>query len=112
MMSFQILADVIESFFHVIGELKQLEFAFVDRAGAHQVPPINSFVPILPAVNQNQVVRRKLVGLQKCEHLPKLVHGAESTWKNNQRFGHLREPQLAHEKIMKKEIQFRSDIPI
>src|ERR1700689_2972398 len=55
---------------------------------------------------------RKLTGLHECEHFPEFVHGAEAAGKNNQSFGHLREPELAHKKIVKKEIQLGRDIAI
>jgi len=92
MMRFQILADVIEGFVHIVGKLKQFEFAFVNGAGADHVLPVDHLVPILPSIDQNQVVLGELMGLHQREHFPKFIHSAESAWKNNQSLGHLREP--------------------
>src|ERR1700683_3718909 len=52
-MGFQIAADVSESFVHGIGELKQLVITFVHGAGADHVAPVENFVPVFSAVNQN-----------------------------------------------------------
>src|SRR5580704_9787370 len=57
-------------------------------------------------------MRGKLVGLQQREHFPELVHGAEAAGKNDQGFGHLREPELAHEEVMEAEIQLGRDVGV
>ena len=49
-MGFQIAPDVIESFVHGIGELKELVVTFVHGAGADHVAPIENFVPVFSAV--------------------------------------------------------------
>src|SRR5271155_1622143 len=58
------------------------------------------------------MMRREFVGLQQGEHFPKLVHGAEAPREDDQRFCHLREPELAHEKIVEIEIQIGRDVAI
>src|ERR1700691_2085298 len=110
MMRLQVCADGGECFLHLGGKMKQLEFGVVNSAGADHVPPVYNLVPIFPSVDKNQVMRRELIGLHECEHFPEFVHGAEAAGKNNQSFGHLREPELAHKKIVKKEIQLGRDI--
>jgi hypothetical protein len=52
-MGFEIPADVIESFVHGIRELQKFVIAFVHRAGADHVAPVENFVPVFPAVNQD-----------------------------------------------------------
>ena len=109
---FHLRADAIERVVHVVGKFQQLVFALADRSGAHHVAPVEDLVPVFPAVNQDHVVRGKLVRLQQREHFPQLVHRSKSAGKHDQRFGHLREPQFAHEKIMEAEIQFFGDVGI
>ena len=56
-MGFEVAADVIESFVHGIGELQELVIALVHGARADHVAPVDKFVPVSSAVNQNQVMR-------------------------------------------------------
>src|SRR6266550_7985325 len=72
-----------------------------------------------PARDPNTCARKSrsscaaaVAGLHQGEHFPELVHCAVAAGKNNQRLGKLREPQLAHEKIMEHEAQFRADVVI
>ena len=104
MVGFEVAPYVIESVIDRIRKLQELVLACADHAGAHHVLPIEYLVPIFASVNQDQVVRGKLVGLQQREHLPQLVHGAEAAGKDDERFGHLREPKFAHEEIVKIEV--------
>src|SRR5580704_19421096 len=50
--------------------------------------------------------------LHQREHFPEFIQRAETPGKHNQRLGELREPQLAHEKIMKHEAELRTDVVI
>ena len=49
-------ADVLESFVDSIGELQELVFALVDGSSANHVAPVEDFVPVPPAINQDQVM--------------------------------------------------------
>src|SRR5207245_9820643 len=81
-------------------------------APAEHGAPIEDFVPKAAAVNENQVVFGELAGLQQREHFPEFVHGAKAARKNNEGFGELREPELAHEKVMEVEAQLGADVGI
>src|SRR6266404_2827361 len=84
----------------------------VNRAAAQHVFPVQHAIPILAPVNQDQVAPLQFAGLHQGEHFPELVHCAVAAGKNNQRLGKLREPQLAHEKIMEHKAQLRADVVI
>ena len=102
-------AHLVEGVVNGICESEQRIFALVDGAAVEHRAPVEHFVPILPSVNQDQIMLRQFAGLHQREHFPKLVHGAESARENDQGFRDLREPQFAHEKIMEVEAQFAAD---
>src|ERR1700689_1190801 len=83
-----------------------------DGSSAHHGLPIQHLIPIFAAVDQNEIVLGKFSGLHEREHFPKLVHGAESAGKNDERFGDLRKPKFSHEKIMEIKTELVADVGI
>ena len=105
-------ANVIEGFIDAVGELEHLVFLFADGPPVDHGLPVEDFVPIFAAVDEDDVVFGKLAGLQEGEHLPKFVHGAEAAGKNDEGFGDLREPEFAHEEIMEIEAELGADVGV
>ena len=105
-------ADVVEGLVHAIGELQHLVLVFVDRAPVDHGLPVENFVPIPAAVDEDDVVLGELARLQQREHLPELIHRAKAAGKDDEGFGDLREPQFAHEEIMKIEAELRADVGV
>src|SRR5271156_345569 len=105
-------ANLFKRLVHRVRKLNQLVLFRIDHAPAHHGAKIQHLLPIAPPVNQNHIVLREFPRLQQRHHLPKLIHRPESAGKNDQRLGNLREPQFAHEKIMKIKAQFRTDIRV
>src|SRR6476660_6373390 len=105
-------ADVVESFVHAVGKLQHLVLLFVDGAPVHHGFPIENLVPIPAAVDEDNVVLGELSCLQQREHLPKFVHRAEAAGKNDEGLGDLREPEFAHEEVVKIEAELRTDVGV
>jgi hypothetical protein len=105
-------ADVVESFVDAVGELKHFVFFLVDRAPVDHGFPVQHFVPIFAAVDDDDVVLGELSRLEKGEHFPKLIHGAEAAGENDKGFGDLREPEFAHEEIVEIEAEFGADVGV
>src|SRR5208337_3289955 len=57
-------------------------------------------------------VLRHLACLRKCHHFPKFIHSAKTAGEYDERFGDLREPQFAHEEIVKIEAELGADVRV
>src|ERR1700730_12496121 len=69
-------------------------------------------MPILAAVDDDQGVFGHFAGLREGHHFPELVHGAETAGENNEGFGDLCEPELAHEEVVEVEAELGADVRI
>src|SRR5437879_64017 len=109
---FETAADAVERLVHAVGKLQQVVFAPVDGAPIEHLPPVDYAIPITAAVNEDEIAALQLACLHQGEHFPKLVHGAETPRKDDERLGELREPQLAHEKVVKLKIEPGTDVGV
>ena len=105
-------ANFVEGFVHAVGVLEIVEVRLADSAPADHVLEVKNFVPVFSAVDENQGVLGHFTGLREGHHFPKFVEGAEAAGKNDEGFGDLGEPQLAHEKIMEIEAELGTDVRI
>ena len=105
-------ADASKGVVDRVGELEHFVFLLINHAPAHHGAEVENFIPILAAVNDDEVVARELAGLEQREHFPKLVHSAKAARENDESFGDLREPKFAHEEIVEIEAELRTDISV
>ena len=54
----------------------------------------------------------ELARLEKRQHFPEFIHGAEAAGKNDEGFGDLREPEFAHEEIMEIKAELGADVSV
>src|SRR5580704_13607826 len=94
-----------EGVFGSIDELEQVEVFGRDGTGVDEGLEVHDAVPVFAAVNDDKDFFREFVGLGEGEDFEELVDGAEAPGKNNQGFGEVGEPELAHEEIMEFEIE-------
>src|SRR5271170_5169904 len=109
---FEAGADIFEGFVDAVGELEHLVFLFVDSAPVDHGLPVEDLVPVFAAVNEDDVLLGEFPCLEEREHFPKLVHSAKTAGENDQGFGDLREPELAHEEVVKIKAELRADVSV
>src|SRR5215468_5113951 len=73
---------------------------------------MQDFIPVLLAVDDDENLLCELLRLREGEDLKQLVERAEAAGKNDQRFGEIREPVLAHEEVVKLEVEIRRDVAV
>ena len=59
-----------------------------------------------------RIFLRQLLGLRQRQDLQHFVQRSEAARKHHQRLGEIREPELAHEEVVKLEAQLRADVRI
>src|SRR5208337_3790119 len=108
----QIRTQNLERFLRRVRPVKQLQVFGRDRSGVNQRLEIDHAVPIILAVNNYADALGKFLRLRQSQQLEHLVEGAESSREYHQRLGHVGEPQLAHEKVVKLKIQLGRDVRV
>ena len=78
---------------------------------AHVEVPSHAFhlVPVAGPVKDDRDLAFQLVGLAEGQHLEELIEGPEAAREDDQGTRQVREPQLAHEEVVKLERQARRD---
>ena len=109
---FKTAADTVKGLVHAVGKLQQIVFSPVDSAPIEHLSPIDYAIPVTAAVNEDEIPALQLARLHQRKHFPELVHGSEAARKDDERFGELREPQLAHEEIVKLKVEPGTDVRI
>src|SRR5271157_394617 len=102
----------LETFLRRIGHLEKFEVARSDGAGVNHRFEIEDLFPVRGAVNDHDYLLGQLLRLGESEDLKKLVERAKTAGKNHQPLGQVREPEFAHEKIMKLEVERRRDVRV
>src|SRR4029077_10127726 len=92
--------------------LEQVQILGRDRAGVDEGLEVNDAVPVFAAVDDDENFLGQLVGLGQGEDFEEFVDGAEAAGENHQSFGEIGEPELAHEEIVKLEVERGRDVGI
>ncbi len=71
-----------------------------------------TLLPVARSVNDDGDLLGQLPRLRQGEQLEHLVQGAESAGKDHQCLGQIREPELAHEKVVELEVQAGRDVGV
>src|SRR4029077_6482668 len=87
----------------IFGKAEQFEIFRADHAVTHQRVEVDDLFPVLRAVKKNRVRRIELLRFLQRKELRHFVERAETSGKYHQSARKMREPQLAHEKIVKLE---------
>ena len=108
----EVRAEAVERVGGRVGVVHQLKILFRDGSPFGHRLEVENAIPVLAAVEDHFDGLRQLVGLHERQHLEQLVARAEAAWKNHERFREVREPELAHEEVVKLEMQPFSDVRI
>src|SRR5208337_1799215 len=73
---------------------------------------IDDLLPVLAAIHDDDNFLRQLLRLGEGDNLKEFVERTETSGKNHQPFGQVREPELAHEKVMELEVERRRDVAV
>src|SRR5580692_2107615 len=79
---------------------------------AYQGLEVHDFLPVCRAIEEHRDGAVELARLRQREDLEKLIEGAKAPRERNERVRQVREPELAHEKIMKLEAELGSDVAV
>src|SRR5271168_3805511 len=96
----------------IVGKAEQFQVFGTDRAVPHQRVEVDDLVPVLRSVEQHRNRAIQFLRLLQREYLHHFVERAEPARKHDQRPREMREPQLAHKKIVKLERQRARDVRI
>src|ERR1700722_1224355 len=108
----QTVAEEVECVFGSVDEFKQVQVLGSNGASFDEGLEVHDAMPIFAAVDDDQNFFGEFVSLGESENLEEFIDGSESAGKNYQRFGEVGEPELAHEKIVKLEVERESDVGI
>ena len=97
--------QVAEGFLWRVCPLIQVEVFGRDCAGVNERLEVDDAVPVFAPVDDDRHLLRKLFHLRQCQNLKSFVQRAESAGKDHQRLREIREPVLAHEEVVKLEVQ-------
>src|ERR1700730_6610104 len=92
--------------------MEEVEVAGADRAVFHQPVEIDHPVPEFGAEKHDRHALAQLVRLHQGQDLEQLVERAIAAGEQHDRLGQVDEPELAHEEVMKIEVQFSADIGV
>ena len=90
----------------------------VDVAGGDSAPldrgdpEVDEALPVVGAIEKNGDVAGELVGLGEGEDLERLVEGAEAAGEDDEGFGEVGEPELAHEEVVELEVERGRDVTV
>src|SRR5580692_1143629 len=84
---------------------EEIEIFAADHAVTNERIEVDDLVPVVRTVEKNQDPAIQLPSLLQSQYLRHLVQGAEASGKDHQRTREVREPKLAHEKIVELEGQ-------
>src|SRR5579863_10603111 len=108
----QTVTQKLETLFRRIHDLEKLQILRRNRSRIHHSLEVDQPVPVFAAVDNDENLLCQLLRLRKRKNFEKLVQGAEAARENHQCFGQVGEPELAHEEVVKLEIQRGSDVGI
>jgi len=92
--------------------VKQLQVGRRNRPVLHERIEVNDLFPERGPIQHDRHLLRQLLRLRQRQNFEQLIHGPEATRKHHQRLRQVREPELAHEKVMEFEVQFMGDVGI
>ena len=101
-----------EGFFGGVRELEEVEILEGDGALFGQEFEIDDVLPVAGAVDDDGDGLGELVGLVEGEELEHFVEGAEATGEDDERFGKVGEPVLAHEEVVEVEVEGGGDVGV
>src|SRR6516165_3392493 len=108
----QALGDDVVGLVERVGAVEKAEIARADRAVFDQRVEINHFVPVFGAKQHDRHAFARFARLYQGQDLEQLVERAIAARKQYDRLGEVDKPELAHEKIMKIEVQLRANIRV
>src|SRR5271166_180150 len=101
----QALAQKFKTLFRRVHDLEKLQILWRNSSRIHHGLEVDQAVPVLAAVDHDENFLGQLLRLREGEYFEELIHGSEASGKNHQRFRQICEPKLAHEEVVKFEIQ-------
>src|SRR5579872_3306819 len=105
----QAVAEECKRFFRIVDNLEKFQILRRYRPGIDKGLEVDDLVPVLAAINDDQDFLGQLVRLGERQDFKKFVHRAEAAGEDYESLREIREPELAHEEIVKLEIQRRRD---
>src|SRR5208283_1018170 len=93
----------------IVDIAEQLEIFGADHFVTDQRIEVDDLFPVFRTIKKNRNPTIKLSGLLQGQDLSELVEGPEAAREHHQGARQMREPKLAHEKIMELEGQTMSD---
>ena len=97
-------AKELERFLGIVGDFEQV-IGMLDHITDVTKAEIDDLVPVFAAVDDDENLLRQFLGLRESQDLEQFVHGAEAAGEDNESFGQIREPELAHEEVVKLEVE-------
>src|SRR5215469_10780835 len=101
-----------KTLFRRVDDLEKFQVGSCNRPCVDHDLKIDQAFPVFPSINDHQNLLRQFLGLRQGEDFEEFVHGSEAAGKNHQRLGQIREPELAHEEVVKVKIQGRRDVGV
>src|SRR5579871_5384583 len=101
-----------ERFGRRIGEIEESEILAIDHAMTDERLEVDDLAPVARAIKQHGDRLLDLACLHESEDLHELIERAEAAREHDERARQMREPELAHEKVMELEQQRVRDIGI
>src|SRR5215469_9275537 len=99
------IAQELKAFFRGIDNTEKVNILGRNRARVGHGLEINHAIPVFASVDDDQDLLGQLLRLGEREDFKEFVHGAEASGKNDQSLGQIGEPELAHEEVMKLEVE-------
>src|SRR5579859_5905783 len=92
--------------------MEQVYILGADRPIVHQSIEVNDLIPEFLTVQDNWDVFLHSACLHKGQDFEQFVQRAEAAGKQHRRFRQISKPELAHEEVVKVDVEFPTDIRI